>query len=260
MAIPNIEALKLTTYAWFAKDGGTPTKTIASASASLTSNVVTLVTGTDHGLWPGALITVAAMTAGAYNGDFTVIAVPSSTSLTYAKTNANIASAADTGGTVKLATGQTISRTVKPLPGDVLWISLGEVRKSTVTPATGEATPIWSPQLGQLVKKQNIRNKRELKEKLESQEVSPLSLQLAYGTAALDSSSTQANPLAAGSAVQGWLKTQHYDQSNTRRLVKDTYTELVLSEDLAFDPAGTDPVMAMFEAETLQSTLNTMGF
>ena len=69
---------------------------------SLTSNVVTLTTATAHGLTAGNTIQVAGVagttsTDGALNGTFTVASAPTTTTLTYALTHANLASAASTG-------------------------------------------------------------------------------------------------------------------------------------------------------------------
>jgi hypothetical protein len=258
MAIPNLEALKLTTYAWFARNGATADHSVGTASRSLTSNVATLVTASDHGLWPGASVVVAGMTNTDFNGTFTVISVPTATSFTYAKTASNVASGADTGGTVSL--NGTVSRTLKPMPGSAAWISLGDCRKSDIDPPRGQATEIWTPLLGQLVLEDVIRNKLDLKEMLECQNVSPLSLQLAYGTAALTNASTQANPMVLAGAIKGFLKTQHYDQDNNRRLTVDRFVELELEGKIELDPGNTDPVMAKFNARTLRSTLNTIGF
>lgn len=61
----------------------------AVAQASLTSNVVTLVTNLNHGFATGQSITVSGCGI-PYDGTYTVASVPSSNSLTYAKTNANV--------------------------------------------------------------------------------------------------------------------------------------------------------------------------
>jgi hypothetical protein len=259
-AIPNLEALKLTTYAWFCRDGATLTKTIALATAARAGTTVTIGTATDHGLWPGAGITIAgATTTPALNGTYTVLAVVSPTIFTFTHgSSGTIASGAETG-TVTLS-NTTCGRENKPLPGDAALITMGSVRKKSITPPKGEPTEIWEPQLGQLVLEDEITNMLDLKFKLEVQKVSPLSLQLTYGTQDLTNSSTQANPLYKGARIKGWLKTQHYDHTNTRRITKDVFVVLTLSEDVNFDPKSTDPVMAMFEARVLRSTLNTIGF
>lgn len=67
------------------------------SNVALTSNVATVTTSANHGLKVGDVVTVAATTATGMNGTFTIASVPSGTTFTYAKTNANITSAADTG-------------------------------------------------------------------------------------------------------------------------------------------------------------------
>lgn len=65
-------------------------------NSALTSNVATITTSAAHGIIVGDTVTVNAGVA-TYDGTFTVTAVGSTTTFSYAKTNANISSAADTG-------------------------------------------------------------------------------------------------------------------------------------------------------------------
>jgi len=74
-------------------------------NAVLTSNVVTLTTRYAHGFSVGNVVDVADMATAAYNGTYTITAVPSTTTFRYAKTNTNIASAATTVGSVVLGNG-----------------------------------------------------------------------------------------------------------------------------------------------------------
>jgi hypothetical protein len=74
-------------------------------NAVLTSNVVTLTTRYAHGFSVGDVVDVADMATAAYNGTYTITVVPSTTTFRYAKTNANIASAATTVGSVVLGNG-----------------------------------------------------------------------------------------------------------------------------------------------------------
>ncbi len=73
------------------------------SNVELATNVVTVTTAAAHGLAVGESVLVAAVTATAINGTFTVASVPSTTTFTYALTGTDIASAADTG-TVKVKT------------------------------------------------------------------------------------------------------------------------------------------------------------
>lgn len=74
-------------------------------NAVLTSNVVTLTTRYAHNFSVGDIVDVADMATATYNGTYTITVIPSTTTFRYAKTNANIASAATTVGSVVLGNG-----------------------------------------------------------------------------------------------------------------------------------------------------------
>jgi hypothetical protein len=77
-------------------------KTAYVINAVLASNVVTLTTSEAHGMLVGETIEVTDVTPTTYNGQYVITVVPSTTTLSYAKTNADIASAAvDPPGTIK---------------------------------------------------------------------------------------------------------------------------------------------------------------
>jgi hypothetical protein len=67
---------------------------------ALTSNVATLTTGTAHTYRAGDVVVVSSVDA-TFNGTYSILAVPTSTTFTYTKTNANVTSAAvsPVGGT-----------------------------------------------------------------------------------------------------------------------------------------------------------------
>jgi hypothetical protein len=75
---------------------GTPL-TATIANKALTSNVATLTTGSAHGFTAGNLVAVSGIDA-TFNGTYTIVATPSSTAFTFARTAANVASSAS-GGT-----------------------------------------------------------------------------------------------------------------------------------------------------------------
>ncbi|MCX6516519.1 MAG: S8 family serine peptidase, partial [Actinobacteria bacterium] len=72
---------------------------ISITNAALTNNVVTLTTSAPHGLTVGTAIAVAGVGT-AFDGSYTITTV-ASTTLTYAKTNSNIASAVVTGSLIQ---------------------------------------------------------------------------------------------------------------------------------------------------------------
>ena len=84
----------------------TPALTVSNKQ--LTSNVATLTTTAAHGLLVGQVVTVASV-ASPFNGKFTVVSVPTTTTFTYrvTGTNANVGSAAS-GGTIQLALAQAL--------------------------------------------------------------------------------------------------------------------------------------------------------
>ena len=85
---------------------------------ALTSNVGTITTAAAHGLVIGQPVTIAGLTAGtALNGSYLVATVPTTTTFTVAKTNANITSAASSG-TVTIPTVSTATAALT-LYGDV---------------------------------------------------------------------------------------------------------------------------------------------
>ena len=71
-----------------------PATTVASVNnKALTTNVVTLTTAANHGFTTGKKVTIAGVGT-PFNGVYTITGTPTTTTFTYAKTNANITSAA----------------------------------------------------------------------------------------------------------------------------------------------------------------------
>jgi hypothetical protein len=73
-----------------------PTITATVSNKALTSNVATLTTSAAHGLAVGMEIVVTGVDA-TFNGTYTIATVPTTTTLTYAKTATDVPSAAATG-------------------------------------------------------------------------------------------------------------------------------------------------------------------
>jgi predicted CXXCH cytochrome family protein len=90
--------------------GGVTNAALAVTQASLTTNVATITTASEHYLGVGNLVTLAGFAAPntALNGTFTIIATSTYTSYQIAVTNADIAAYAPTGVTSKNA-GSTIA-------------------------------------------------------------------------------------------------------------------------------------------------------
>jgi hypothetical protein len=88
---------------WFDTDGDNAiyrysanTATSTVSNKALTLNVATLTTSAAHSFTPGESITVTGVDT-TFNGTYTVIAVPTTTTLTYAKTAANVTAIAASG-------------------------------------------------------------------------------------------------------------------------------------------------------------------
>jgi len=75
----------------------TITKTVSNKA--LTSNVATLTTSATHGFSVGDYVVVSGVDA-TFNGTYLIASVPTTTTFTYAKTNANVTSAVATGSAV----------------------------------------------------------------------------------------------------------------------------------------------------------------
>jgi hypothetical protein len=86
----------------FRKDADTLTIT----NVALTSNVAT-ITAAAHGLTVGQSVTIVGLTTTALNGTYEVASVPTANTFTFAKTNANISSTADSG---TIARGDQITK------------------------------------------------------------------------------------------------------------------------------------------------------
>jgi len=70
--------------------------TVAVTNKALSSNVATLTTAVAHGLGVGQVVTVAGVDS-VFNGTYTITVVGSTTTFSYAKTNADVSSATATG-------------------------------------------------------------------------------------------------------------------------------------------------------------------
>jgi hypothetical protein len=93
--------------------GATVTATVNNKA--LASNVATLTTAAAHGISVGQTVTITGVDS-TFNGSYTVLSTPTSTTFTYAKTAADVASAAVSPTGVASTTGTTIGATFGPNP------------------------------------------------------------------------------------------------------------------------------------------------
>jgi hypothetical protein len=104
----------------------------AVSNKALTSNVATLTTSTAHGFVAGDVISVAAVDA-TFNGEYTVIAAPTTTTFTYAKTASNVASTAvsPAGTVVKAGYNYIEDASTLMING---YLTTGNIRYGTLEP------------------------------------------------------------------------------------------------------------------------------
>ena len=149
----------------------------------------------------------------------------------------------------------TVSNAFRPNSGDASWIDLGDVEDCETS---NEATDVerWAPSPGRLQLANLHEVKGKLSFKLTTNEAGPLAAQLGHRVAELlGSAVTSGQPLGART-TRGWLQLQHYDSSNTLRVVVSVWCRLKLTGGLK--SAGTDLVKPQFEANVLWSTLNVV--
>jgi hypothetical protein len=96
------------------------TLTNTVTNKALTSNVATLTTGTAHSLAVGDIVVVGTVDA-TFNGTHVVASVPTSTTFTFAKTNANVTSAAvSPAGTTSATTKRRFAGVVRDASDGVI--------------------------------------------------------------------------------------------------------------------------------------------
>lgn len=90
--------------------------TASVSNKAIVSNVATLTTSLPHEFAPGDIVTVAGITPTQFNGTYTILATPTTTTFTYAKVSADVASAVQTpAGTAAVSPG---ARPVNELTND----------------------------------------------------------------------------------------------------------------------------------------------
>jgi len=161
------------------------------------------------------------------------------------------------GSTITLPSPGTSGPGVIPANGDASWVEIGTLKNVRATPARGDAQEIWAPSPGGLRLKNVIRPKRHLKFNLTSQDVSPLVIELLFGTGPLTEASATFTPLAQGGALKGWLRFDWYDQTDSKRITVHVYVELIVADDTDLDAEKV--VEVHFEAQTLLSGVAYTG-
>jgi hypothetical protein len=117
----------------------TTTITKAISNKALTSNVATLTTSTTHGFTVGDIVVVGSVDA-TFNGTYVVKAVPTTTTFTYDKTNANVTSAAvSPAGTAEVTTKRRFAGAIRDASDGVFKIFKDATTKPSTTVNLAEA-------------------------------------------------------------------------------------------------------------------------
>lgn len=118
-----IAATTTVAAAGFSATGVLNTASYSVSNKALTSSVATLTTSAAHGYKVGDVVSVSGV-GKPFNGNYTITAVGTTTTFSYAKVNANVTSVASSGGTV------ISSSPVKFAAGDVIKVSVTQVGSS----------------------------------------------------------------------------------------------------------------------------------
>jgi hypothetical protein len=117
----------------------TTTITKAVSNKALTSNVATLTTSTTHGFAVGDIVVVGTVDA-TFNGTHVVKAVPTTTTFTYDKTNANVTSAAvSPAGSAEVTTKRRFAGAIRDASDGVFKIFKDATTKPSTTVNLAEA-------------------------------------------------------------------------------------------------------------------------
>jgi len=122
----------------------TTTITKAVSNKALTSNVATLTTSTTHGFAVGDIVVVASVDA-TFNGTHVVKEVPTTTTFTYDKTNANVTSAAvSPAGSAEVTTKRRFAGVIRDASDGVVKFFKDATTKPTTVINLSEAGALYS--------------------------------------------------------------------------------------------------------------------
>ena len=131
----------------YATSFATVTKVVSNKA--LTSNVATITTSTTHGFNVGDYVVLSGVDA-TFNGTYLIASVPTTTTFTFDKTNANVTSAAATGSAAT-STKRRYSGIVRDASDGVIKVFKDATTKPTSTVNFGEAGLVYGDfQVGSL--------------------------------------------------------------------------------------------------------------
>jgi len=134
------DALDLGFVGEFANPIATITKTVSNKA--LTSNVATLTTSATHGFSVGDIAVITGVDA-TFNGTYYVKAVPTTTTFTYDKTNANVTSAVATGS-VSVSAQRRFAAVARDASDGVIKFLTNITTKPTTTINFAEAGTVYA--------------------------------------------------------------------------------------------------------------------
>ncbi len=132
------------------------------------------------------------------------------------------------------------------------WIDLGVIEEWEDKP-TSEEKRLYRPSPGQLVPKDVITTKQDLKFTFKSNELSVIAHQLLYRTQTLAAGAAYFNPLA-GVPPRGFLLLQRYDQYNVLHQVALLWVRIKLTGGMKSGDGNV--IMPEYEADLLYNANN----
>jgi len=135
--------------------------------------------------------------------------------------------------------GVTVSRTEKPdADPEENWTNLGVVESINAS-RTNNPVEFFRPSPGRKVLHDVIPTRQKLTHTVTMQEVSPLLLEIFYGSEEIDiGGGGNFEPLGVGAFVKGWFKIQHYDHLDQPFVFLDIFAAAMIDSFDAGDGSG----------------------
>lgn len=156
------------------------------------------------------------------------------------------------GASITSPSSGTASRTLAPDASEATWVEWGPTEMFSIE-KIGETIETFAGAPGRRVRYDTLRTNQGIDLSFEMKSLRPEAFELALGTLALTTSSTQHNPLE-GAEKKVWLRAQLYDESNALLDVLQMYGDLDIDGALEFGPSVTSP---KFKFRGLHSIYNT---
>lgn len=251
----DLDVIAIGSHPYFFPKGDTMAGSIATANVARTSNVATITTAAAHGLYVGAIVTIAGVVTAGFNASSqTIVAVPSATTFTYANVATNVATTAETAGTVSMS--GTCSKTQRPMnpDRDVGWISLGACEKGEDSTKEEEEV-LRKPSPGRLAINRIVETSSDRSLKFTCNEVGAYAMERMKRTGRLTSASTQYNPGTTTKRIEGWLQIERYNGETDARVDTELlWVSLKIDGSVNFDGKAS---RVTWMADELTNRLNT---